>query len=75
MTPKFHKLTINDIHRETEESVSIAFSIPTNIESEYVFEAGQHLTLKTELGGEEVRRSYSICKAPHENELRQRKIT
>ncbi len=68
MTPKFHTLKIAEIIHETEDCVSVSFSIPDELKSDYHFEAGQYLTLKTQLEGEEIRRSYSLCSAPYENE-------
>lgn len=69
MTPTFHSLKVAKLHRETEDSVVITFAVPENLTTNYQFIAGQYLTLKTQINGEEVRRSYSICKAPLENEL------
>jgi ring-1,2-phenylacetyl-CoA epoxidase subunit PaaE len=40
------------------------------LESVFLFKQGQYLTLKTTINGEEVRRSYSICTAPSDNDLR-----
>ncbi len=70
MTPKFHSLQIKNIRRETSDCVSVAFDVPTELEENYQFISGQYLTLKTEIEGEEVRRSYSICSSPTDNELR-----
>ncbi len=68
---KFHTLTVNDVKRETADSVSIAFNIPPQLQPEYKFTQGQYLTLKLNVGGEEIRRSYSICSNPYtDNELR-----
>jgi ring-1,2-phenylacetyl-CoA epoxidase subunit PaaE len=70
MTPHFHRLTVADVRRETADSVSIAFAVPEALREAYSFAAGQNLTLKTMLGGEEVRRCYSICSGVDEGELR-----
>jgi ring-1,2-phenylacetyl-CoA epoxidase subunit PaaE len=70
MTPRFHSLKIADVRKETADCVSISFDVPKDLKSDYQFLAGQYLTLKTTIDGEEVRRSYSLCSAPHENELR-----
>ncbi len=70
MTPKFHSLKISDIRKETEDTVSIAFEIPTDLRLDYSFKPGQYLTLKALIDGEDTRRSYSLCSAPHENEWR-----
>lgn len=68
--PKFHPLKIKEIRRETDECVSLAFEVPESLKTEYDFTQGQYLTLRAEIGGEEVRRSYSICSSPEEGELR-----
>jgi len=64
----FHKLTVKDIKHETPDCVSIAFDIPSELQKEFQFIPGQNVTIKTEL--DEIRRSYSICTSPLENELR-----
>lgn len=69
-TPKFHALKIADVRQEIEDAVSIAFEVPQNLHADYQFKPGQYVTMRTKINGEEVRRSYSICSAPHENELR-----
>lgn len=66
----FYTLKIADIRRETPDAVSIAFSVPADLSSAFSFTQGQYLTLKTNINGEEVRRSYSICSSVDENELR-----
>ncbi len=60
-TPRFHTLTISDIRQETADSLSIAFQVPEHLREAYQFTQGQFLTLKAEVQGEELRRSYSIC--------------
>lgn len=67
---KFHKLTIQEIKRETKDAVSILFSIPQAIKNTFLFKAGQYVTLKKVIQGEEVRRAYSICSGSQEGELR-----
>ncbi|MFD2235978.1 1,2-phenylacetyl-CoA epoxidase subunit PaaE [Aureimonas populi] len=68
--PRFHRLTVSDVRRETADAVSIAFDIPGELSSDYGFAPGQYLTLRKELEGEDLRRSYSICSGPGEGELR-----
>lgn len=70
MNPRFHKLKVKDIRQETNDAVSIALEIPTELEQAYQYEAGQHLTFRTIINNEEVRRSYSVCTGLYENELR-----
>lgn len=68
---KFHSLKVKDIVKETADAVSVAFEVPQNLKQEYLYKQGQYLTLKLNINGEEVRRSYSICSSPvEENELR-----
>ncbi|MEW5422026.1 1,2-phenylacetyl-CoA epoxidase subunit PaaE [Amorphus sp. 3PC139-8] len=70
MSPRFHTLTIKDIRRETPDAVSIAFDVPADLQDAYHYEPGQYLTLKTDIEGEEVRRSYSICSGVDDGEIR-----
>ena len=68
---RFHTLKVKDIRRETAEAVSVAFEVPPQQQPEYQYKQGQYITLKLNINGEEVRRSYSICTSPHsEKELR-----
>lgn len=67
---KFYPLKVCDIRRETPDTVSVAFEVPDNLRDTFKFIQGQHLTLRTTINGEEVRRAYSICTGTHENELR-----
>jgi ring-1,2-phenylacetyl-CoA epoxidase subunit PaaE len=69
-SPHFHRLTVADLRRETKDAVSIAFAVPPELASAYVFEPGQYLTLRAALQGEEERRSYSICSGLDDGELR-----
>ena len=68
--PVFHSLKISNIRKETEETVSIAFDVPQDLHEEYQYNAGQYLTLKSIIDGEDTRRSYSICSGLYDNELR-----
>src|SRR5690349_15117479 len=69
-TPRFHRLAVNDLRRETADAVSMTFAIPQALSGDYGFAPGQYLTLRTTMDGEEVRRSYSICSGPDDGELR-----
>ena len=70
MTPHFHRLAVADVRPETPEAVSVAFAVPEELRDAYRFTPGQYLTLKAELDGEELRRSYSICSGLDDGELR-----
>lgn len=69
MSTKFHSLNITEIVKETPETVSISFHIPDNLAEDFHFKAGQYLTLRSMINGEDVRRSYSISSAPHEGTM------
>jgi ring-1,2-phenylacetyl-CoA epoxidase subunit PaaE len=66
----FHSLRVRDVRRETEDAVSIVFDVPAELQDLFRFQQGQNLTLRKHLNGEEVRRNYSICSSPFDNELR-----
>lgn len=70
MSNAFHSLTIAELRREIADAVSISLTVPPPLASQFRFAPGQHLTLRAQIGGEDVRRNYSICSAPHEGELR-----
>jgi ring-1,2-phenylacetyl-CoA epoxidase subunit PaaE len=69
-TPRFHRLAVSELRRETPDAVSLTFAIPAELAENYRFSPGQYLTLRTTMDGEEVRRSYSICSGPDDGELR-----
>lgn len=68
--PGFHTLRVVDKRRETPDSVSIGLAVPEALAWTFRFNAGQYLTIKHVLDGEEIKRFYSICSAPHEGALR-----
>jgi ring-1,2-phenylacetyl-CoA epoxidase subunit PaaE len=68
--PRFHRLAVSDVRRETRDAVSIGFIVPESLAAAYQFVPGQYLTLRATIAGEEVRRSYSICSAPQDETLR-----
>ena len=45
----FHKLKIKEIIRETPQAVSISFDIPSELQQEYQFKAGQYITIKADV--------------------------
>ena len=66
----FLKLTIKEVKRETATAVSILFNVPQELKANYSFVAGQYVTIKLTLDGQEIRRAYSICSSPESGELR-----
>lgn len=65
---EFHQVKIAQVHKETKDTVVITFDVPKELQKAFHFTQGQYLTLKTLIKGEEVRRSYSLCSSPLDNE-------
>lgn len=66
---RFYELTISKITQLTTSSVMITFEVPELLKKVFHFEAGEYLTLQQTIGGEKVRRAYSICSGVNEREL------
>ena len=66
---QFYELTISKITQLTTSSVMITFEVPELLKKVFHFEAGEYLTLQQTIGGEKVRRAYSICSGVNESEL------
>ncbi len=66
----FHKLTIKEIQKITDKAVILNFNIPDALSEVFRFKAGQYITLKTTIDGNEVRRDYSLCASPKSGELK-----
>jgi ring-1,2-phenylacetyl-CoA epoxidase subunit PaaE len=64
MSIHFYPLRIKRINKETDQCVSVEFDIPENLAETFLFKQGQSLTMKANLAGEEVRRTYSLCSSP-----------
>src|SRR5437763_4997355 len=67
---KFHRLPIARVERETRDAVAVTFAVPDALREQFCFTHGQHLTLRADIGGQDVRRSYSICSAVQDDVLR-----
>lgn len=66
----FYPLYVSKIIQETPNAVSLVFSIPENLKEKFIFKAGQYITIKHTIKGEEIRRAYSICSSPNEKDLK-----
>jgi ring-1,2-phenylacetyl-CoA epoxidase subunit PaaE len=66
----FHTLRIAEIVPETNDAKSIRFDVPEALRDTFAFQPGQHLTLRADIHGEDVRRNYSLCVAPQDGELK-----
>lgn len=60
----FHQLTIQTVTHETPDAVAITFDVPTDLKGAFDWKPGQYLTLRTQIEGEDLRRSYSIASLP-----------
>jgi ring-1,2-phenylacetyl-CoA epoxidase subunit PaaE len=67
---EFHQLTVTNIEPLTSDSVAITLGIPEHLEDSFRFTPGQHIAVKAEIDGEDIRRTYSVCADPAENRLR-----
>jgi ring-1,2-phenylacetyl-CoA epoxidase subunit PaaE len=65
---EFYQVKIAEIYKETKDTVVIAFDIPVHLQKSFYFIQGQYLTIKITIDGEEIRRSYSLCSSPLDNE-------
>jgi len=68
MSIHFHRLLVKEINKETEDCISVVFEIPETLKKDFAFKHGQSLTMRTTINSEEVRRTYSLCSSPLDNE-------
>ncbi len=68
MAIHFYPVKVKQVKKETADCVSVLFDIPEQLKPEFSFVQGQSLTMRTTLNGEEVRRTYSLCSSPLDNE-------
>ncbi len=66
----FHPLRVARIVADTDEARIVSFEVPVELRDTYAFRPGQYLTLRHHIGGQDLRRSYSICASPDDAELR-----
>jgi len=67
--PQFYPLKVTRLQPETDQAVSIYFEVPPADRTAFNYRAGQYLTLRFHIDGKEERRAYSMCSAPHDDEL------
>lgn len=70
MSTIFHPLTVRSIEPDTPEAVIVTFAVPPELRSAFGFTQGQYLTLRAQVDGQDLRRSYSICAGVDDGELR-----
>ncbi len=64
----FFDIQIADIYKETKDTVVISFEIPEDLKETFQFKQGQHVTLRKEIDGQDIRRNYSLCSSPYDKE-------
>ena len=69
-TPLFHPLRVRAVEPDTAEAVIVSFEVPTELRATFGFIQGQYLTLRQQIDGQDLRRSYSICAGVDDGELR-----
>jgi ring-1,2-phenylacetyl-CoA epoxidase subunit PaaE len=67
---KFHPLKVLSVVPDADDAVSLAFAVPPALQGEFTGAAGQHVVLRAQINGREVRRTYSLLNAPGEWPLR-----
>lgn len=70
MTIIFHPLRVRAVQPDTQEAVVVSFDVPEDLRPVFGFTQGQYLTLRKEIDGQDLRRSYSICAGVDDGELR-----
>lgn len=68
--PSFHRLRITEVTPLTDEAVAVTFDVPPELASNFAYRAGQHVTVRAQVDGADVRRSYSICANANSGKLR-----
>ena len=70
MSALFHPLRVRAVQPDTQEAVIVSFDVPEDLREVFGFTQGQYLTLRKEIDGQDLRRSYSICAGVDDGELR-----
>ena len=70
MSTLFHTLTVRDVRPDTADAVVVSFEVPPELRETFSFTQGQYLTLRQQIAGQDLRRSYSICAGVDDDELR-----
>lgn len=70
MSALFHPLRVRSVEPDTQEAVIVSFDVPLDMREVFGFTQGQYLTLRADIDGQDLRRSYSICAGVDDGELR-----
>lgn len=65
----FHSLKVSAVKNETIDTVTVSFTIPEDLQEQFRYDAGQYLTLRFVIDGQDVRRAYSMSSSPMAEDL------
>jgi ring-1,2-phenylacetyl-CoA epoxidase subunit PaaE len=65
---QFHSLRLKEVYKETSDCAVLSFEVPPDLQAAFTYRAGQYLTLRSTIGNQDVRRSYSLCSSPLDGE-------
>lgn len=65
----FYPLKVSAVAPLTPNSIALSFEIPGELKETFTYSAGQYITLKKAINGNEIRRAYSISSAPSSGNL------
>ncbi len=68
MSQKFYTIKVKDVQKTTADATVVSFDVPEKLKEQFLYSHGQHLTFIKDIDGEQLRRSYSLCSSPLENE-------
>ncbi len=68
MVNTFYDIKLNQVYKETDDTTVISFDVPQELKEDFKYRQGQFLTLRAVIDGEDVRRSYSLCSSPLDEE-------
>lgn len=66
---QFYPLVVDSVQPETDQAVKVSFRVPEALRDIFHYQQGQYLTLQSEIEGELVRRSYSICSSVNDSTM------
>ncbi len=65
---EFYDIQLKEVYKETEDTTVLSFDVPEELKKDFAYRQGQFLTLRATINGEDVRRSYSLCSSPVDDE-------
>ncbi len=65
---EFYDIQLKEVYKETDDTTVLSFDVPDELKKDFAYRQGQFLTLRTTINGEDIRRSYSLCSSPLDDE-------